>query len=83
MASTTHLNTSFRVCLPLVGQVTGVSLSAKPQRHNAKLAMGEDMTLLKGLACTAVGQTLSSLMWLQISGQAEGTEMPLHTQMQG
>ena len=80
MASTTHLNTSFRVCLPLVGQVTGVSLSAKPQRHNAKLAVGEDMTLLKGLA---VGQTLSSLMWLQISGQAEGTEMPLHTQMQG
>ena len=47
------------------------------------MAMGKDMTLLKGLAGTAVGQTLSSLMWLQISSQAEDTEMPLHTQMQG
>ena len=41
------------------------------------------MTLHKQLQCTAVGQTLSSLMWLQISSQAEDTEMPFHTQMQG
>ncbi len=83
MASITRLNTSFQVCLHLVRQVPGVSLSAKLQCHNAKRPMGEDMTLHKWLACTAVSKTLSSLMWLRISSQAEDTEMPLHTQMQG